>query len=78
MKKTSKRFSEIKSKTQDAKLNLDEAVKLLKECANAKFDEAIEFHIKTNADPKHADQQIRQTSDLPSGCLLYTSPSPRD
>ena len=67
MKKTSKRFSEIKSKTQDAKLNLDEAVKLLKECANAKFDEAIEFHIKTNADPKHADQQIRQTSDLPSG-----------
>ena len=67
MKKTSKRFSEIKSKTQDVKLNLDEAVKLLKECANAKFDEAIEFHIKTNADPKHADQQIRQTSDLPSG-----------
>ena len=67
MKKTSKRFSEIKSKTQDAKLTLDEAVKLLKECANAKFDEAIEFHIKTNADPKHADQQIRQTSDLPSG-----------
>ena len=48
MKKTSKRFSEIKSKTQDVKLNLDEAVKLLKECANAKFDEAIEFHIKTN------------------------------
>ena len=67
MKKTSKRFSEIKSKSQDEKLNLDEAVKLLKECANAKFDEAIEFHIKTNADPKHADQQIRQTSDLPSG-----------
>jgi len=67
LKKTSKRYSEIKNKTEDTKFNLEEAVKLLKECANAKFDEAIEFHIKTNADPRHADQQIRQTSDLPSG-----------
>ena len=46
MKKTSKRFSEIKSKTQDQKFQLLEAVKLLKECANAKFDEAIEFQLK--------------------------------
>ena len=67
MKRTSKRFAEIKSKIQDQKFNLEEAIKLLKECANAKFDEAIEFHIKTNADPRHADQQIRQTSDLPNG-----------
>ena len=49
MKKTSRRYSEIKTKTEDTKFNLDDAVKLLKECANAKFDEAIEFHIKTNA-----------------------------
>ena len=67
MKRTSKRFAEIKSKIQDQKFNLEEAIKLLKECATAKFDEAIEFHIKTNADPRHADQQIRQTSDLPNG-----------
>lgn len=67
MKKTSKRYSELKTKTEETKFNLEDAVKLLKECANAKFDEAIEFHIKTNADPRHADQQIRQTSDLPSG-----------
>ncbi len=67
MKRTSKRFSEIKSKTQDQKFELSEAIKLLKECANAKFDEAIEFHIKTSADPRHADQQIRETSDLPNG-----------
>ena len=67
MKRTSKRFAEIKSKTQDQKFELSEAIKLLKECANAKFDEAIEFHLKTSADPRHADQQIRQTSDLPSG-----------
>ncbi len=67
MKKTSKRFTEIKSKTQDQTFQLTDAIKLLKECANAKFDEAIEFHIKTSADPKHADQQIRETSDLPNG-----------
>lgn len=67
MKRTSKRFSEIKSKTQDKTFPLSEAIKLLKECANAKFDEAIEFHIKTSADPRHADQQIRETSDLPNG-----------
>ena len=67
MKRTSKRFAEIKSKTQDQKFELSEAIKLLKECANAKFDEAIEFHLKTSADPRHADQQIRQTSDLPNG-----------
>ena len=67
MKKTSKRFTEIKSKTQDQTFLLSDAIKLLKECANAKFDEAIEFHIKTSADPKHADQQIRETSDLPNG-----------
>jgi len=67
LKKTSKRFTEIKSKTQDQTFLLSDAIKLLKECANAKFDEAIEFHIKTSADPKHADQQIRETSDLPNG-----------
>ncbi len=67
MKKTSKRFTEIKAKTQDQTFPLSDAIKLLKECANAKFDEAIEFHIKTGADPRHADQQIRETSDLPNG-----------
>jgi large subunit ribosomal protein L1 len=67
LKKTSKRFTEIKAKTQDQTFPLSDAIKLLKECANAKFDEAIEFHIKTSADPRHADQQIRETSDLPNG-----------
>ena len=32
MKRTSKRFAEIKSKTQDQKFELSEAIKLLKEC----------------------------------------------
>ena len=42
------RYKELKSKVSEEKLNLSSAVKLLKECSNAKFDESIEFHIKTN------------------------------
>ena len=67
LKRTSKRYKELKSKVNEEKHNLSSAVKLLKECSNAKFDESIEFHIKTNADPKHADQQLRETTDLPNG-----------
>ena len=67
LKRTSKRYKELKSKVSEENLNLSSAVKLLKECSNAKFDESIEFHIKTNADPKHADQQLRETTDLPNG-----------
>ena len=45
----------------------EEAVALAKEIASAKFDEAIEFHISTSADPRHADQQIREVAELPHG-----------
>ena len=44
-----------------------EAIKLLKEMAPAKFDETVELHIKTNADPRHADQLIRSVTQLPHG-----------
>ena len=44
-----------------------EAAKLAKEHATAKFDEAVEFHISTSADPRHADQQIREVAELPHG-----------
>ncbi len=45
----------------------DEAVKLAKETAYAKFDETIELHMRTGLDPRHADQQIRGTALLPHG-----------
>lgn len=44
-----------------------EAIRLLKEMAPAKFDETVELHIKTNADPRHADQLIRSVTMLPHG-----------
>lgn len=49
------------------KYTVEEAVKLLKEKANAKFDETIELHVKLGIDPKKADQNVRGTTPLPHG-----------
>jgi large subunit ribosomal protein L1 len=45
----------------------DEAVKLVKETAYAKFDESVELHIRTGLDPRHADQLVRGSAVLPAG-----------
>ena len=55
-----------------------EAVKLLKEKKFVKFDESIEVSINTGIDSKQSDQNVRGSFVPPHGCLLYTSPSPRD
>ena len=44
-----------------------EAIALAKEARFAKFDETVEVHIRTGLDPRHADQQIRATTQLPHG-----------
>ena len=44
-----------------------EAVELVKKTATAKFDETIELHIRTGADPRHADQIVRGVTVLPHG-----------
>jgi len=46
---------------------LDEAVKLVKSNANAKFDETVEIAINLGVDPKHADQMVRGVVNLPNG-----------
>ena len=45
----------------------EEAVKLAKDIAFAKFDETVELHMRTGLDPRHADQQLRGTALLPHG-----------
>ncbi len=44
-----------------------DAVALMKEVASAKFDETIEVSINLGVDPRHADQMVRGTVDLPHG-----------
>jgi large subunit ribosomal protein L1 len=44
-----------------------EAIELVKELATAKFDETVEVHLRTNADPRHADQMVRGVTVLPHG-----------
>ena len=46
---------------------LDEAVKLVKARANAKFDETIEIAMNLGVDPKYPDQQVRGVCSLPNG-----------
>jgi len=44
-----------------------DAINILKDMTAAKFDETMELHIYTNADPRHADQLIRSVTMLPHG-----------
>jgi len=46
---------------------IDEAVKLLKARATAKFDETVELSMNLGIDPRHADQQVRGVVQLPNG-----------
>jgi large subunit ribosomal protein L1 len=46
---------------------IDEAVKLVKDRANAKFDETIEIAMNLGVDPRHSDQMVRGVVNLPNG-----------
>jgi large subunit ribosomal protein L1 len=46
---------------------VDEAVKLVKGRAKAKFDETIEIAMNLGVDPRHADQMVRGVCNLPNG-----------
>ena len=48
-------------------LSVEEAVKLVKGAATAKFDETIEVAMNLGVDPRHADQMVRGVVSLPNG-----------
>src|ERR1700761_9414239 len=52
---------------RDKVYGLDEAVKIVKANAKAKFDETIEVAMNLGIDPRHAAQAVRVMVDLPSG-----------
>ena len=59
----------IKAWTGDRTVShpVEEAVKLVKANAKAKFDESVEIAVNLGVDPRHADQQVRGVVALPSG-----------
>jgi len=67
MKKLSKRMAALSTKIEDRIYAPVEALSIIKENANAKFDETIEAHIRLGIDPKYTDQQLRTTVALPHG-----------
>jgi len=67
MKKLSKRMAILSQKIENRLYSPLEALSIIKENANAKFDETIEAHIRLGIDPKYTDQQLRTTVALPHG-----------
>jgi large subunit ribosomal protein L1 len=68
MAKLAKRIEKTRAGIDRSKAyGLDEAVKLVKERALAKFDETIEVSMNLGVDPRHADQMVRGVCNLPNG-----------
>ena len=66
--KKGKKYVEAASKVEKGKsYSIEEAVRLVKEIAPAKFDESVELSLRLNLDTKKADQQLRGATVLPNG-----------
>lgn len=50
-----------------ALITVEDAVKLIKGAASAKFDETLEIAMNLGVDPRHADQMVRGVVTLPNG-----------
>ena len=63
-----KRITKAREGIERTKLYpIDQAVKLVRERAKAKFDESVEIAMNLGVDPKHADQMVRGVVNLPNG-----------
>jgi large subunit ribosomal protein L1 len=68
MAKKGKRITAANEGIDRKKLyGIDEAIKLVKERAKAKFDETVEIAMNLGVDPRHADQMVRGVVNLPNG-----------
>ena len=68
MVKHGKRYDDASSSVdEDRNYSTEEAVSIVKKNATAKFDETVEIHLRTGADPRHADQMVRGVALLPHG-----------
>jgi large subunit ribosomal protein L1 len=63
-----KRINSLKTKVDKTRVySIDEAIALVKQTSNVKFDASVELHARLGIDPKKGDQQIRATVSLPHG-----------
>lgn len=67
MSKSSRRYRQLLQKIEQFCYSPIDALKLLPDISNAKFDETVDVHIALGLDPKYADQQLRATVILPKG-----------
>jgi len=68
MKKRGKKYLKAREKVdREKKYDLDEAITIVKNCANAKFDESVDMSIRLGIDPKKSDQVVRGAVVLPHG-----------
>jgi large subunit ribosomal protein L1 len=68
MRKHGKKYKEALARVDREKFYAPrEALELVKETSYANFDETIEIHFRLGIDPRHADQQVRDTVRLPHG-----------
>ncbi len=67
MKRGKKYLENLKKFDRTVQYDKDEAIKIVKGNATAKFDETVEVHIRTGCDGRKADQQIRGSVVLPHG-----------
>ena len=66
--KRSKRYNEANNKIgKNKEYGFDEAIQMLKDTGNAKFDESIDVTLRLGVDPRHADQMVRGVVSLPHG-----------
>ncbi len=68
MSKHGKKYQEaLKKVDRERFYSPREALNLVKEASYASFDETVEIHLRLGIDPRHADQQVRDTVSLPHG-----------
>ncbi len=83
MKQHSKRFKAVAKNVEQKPYSITEAVRVVRETATAKFQEAIDIAVRLGVDPKKADQAVRGTVALPHGIgkevrVLVIAKPPKD
>jgi large subunit ribosomal protein L1 len=67
MARKGKKYRDAAARVERRPYPIDEAVRIVREAAFAKFDETVEVSMRLGVNPRHADQMVRGTVVLPHG-----------